>query len=331
MNQQTLDQLAATNAIKLTGGQRPSFSVDRGALRSFFAPIQSGFTTTDRVRITGTLAVPDPNNPGQSVTVPTIVVLGRSGVFNPLPAATSDNGVGVILVEQNTSGHILIAVGGNGAIGSPNSSGASGGPAIVIGRSDNLIIALGGSGGPGGPPGGVIPPPVGVTGYTGSDGGEGGAAFAVGIGAGNDVIAEGGKGEPGLPGSVGGPSGFTSSINLPWFSFPNPFSYSRAGSGGTGGSGGPGGSAYAIGWLGSYVFAQGGAGGLGGGGGPAGGTNNHDGDGGDGGDGGNFKVFADATSVKDPGSGGGARGAPGGPGGPGGISGRSGATGTALP
>lgn len=261
-----INLIQQSGAIKLTGGVRPKFTVNFAALRAVLQREQKAMTGVvlatgpQRLRTdTGNITLTPPG--GNPVNIPIIVMLGADGSIGGA-GGLPQNGETVILDGRSRSGHILIAAGGNGdQAAAPIGRGRSdGGGATLIGKAENLLVALGGEGG-------IVPPAVTV----GMDGGDGGDAFAIGIDAGNDLYVQGGTGRPGTTGRTGTTGSVGTQIPATPVSGAVVITPMVAsGTGGPGGVGGKGGKASASGGDTNFALAMGGAGGAGGAGGPGG-------------------------------------------------------------
>jgi hypothetical protein len=252
-NQQLVNLLAASGAIRHLGGPRPTFQVNYSVMRGVLGAEQAAMAAANppvkQRRDEGAMTLVPPGA-AIPVVIPTIIVLGANGLI--ARGGRNESGESVILAEPKKSGHILIAAGGSAANPTAARLTFSGGDATAIGDAENLIVALGGNGNsPVGAPGGG----------DGAAGGPAGNAVAIGTGAGNDLYAQGGDGGFGAPGGAGTPAALGVVGLLP--AIPG-------GPGGFGGPGGPGGKAYVVGGENSFGEPVGGNGGPGGAGGPGG-------------------------------------------------------------
>jgi len=107
--QTLLNAIAASGAITYRPGGQTPFLVSYAPLRKVLRPEHRALaaagasTRTD----TGTITLA-PLGGGNPVNIPATVVIGADGTSN------SPNGVSASIVEMTTSGHILIAAGGDG-------------------------------------------------------------------------------------------------------------------------------------------------------------------------------------------------------------------------
>jgi hypothetical protein len=240
--QALLNAIAASGAITYRPGGQTPFLVSYAPLRKVLRPEHRALaaagasTRTD----TGTITLA-PLGGGNPVNIPANVVIGADGTSN------SPNGVSASIVEMTTSGHILIAAGGDGESPALPGPGGDGGEAFVEAISENLLIALGGHGGDAR----IMTSPL--PGANGAKGGKSGDATVMGLGTTNSCWAQCIRGGSGSPGAMGIPPipgralfGFV--LVAPRPASPN----------GTSGEGGCGGRALATSGPGSNLDAQGG-------------------------------------------------------------------------
>jgi hypothetical protein len=184
-DQALMDAIGNAGIIQLTGNANPPlWKVDVDALRTLLAKEQANLWSPHDRTDTGNIPVKQLSS-GTTTKIPAVVKIGGQG--DRTGRKGFQNGTTVNL--KGDSGHILIALGGNGDADHNGPGGPSnGGDAAVEGKRESLLIAMGGQGGTGDD-------------KSGNNGGKGGDALVVGEDE-NQAHAQGGRGGDG---SMGGP------------------------------------------------------------------------------------------------------------------------------